>query len=224
MRSRSKGLDAERPWRITITHLQPMESRATHTRSGPKPPRSGEAKSTPILCTLLVTPQSVPDRICLESEGCARAARPTGNVLYSADQCVLCVAHQLTERPSLVHPAEHPPALTRPVRTIPTHSRARCGRRCRAVLAHQGKREACRTRRHGRPDRNSLHNLRVQCATHRRAADPIAKDLHDAGRHQGRLASLRDDLRPPLTPTTAAQEGWLSGRRLSLAGDECGDE
>ena len=49
---------------------------------------------------------------------------------------------------------------------------------------------------------------------HRRAADPIANHLHDAARHQGRTALLRDGLRPPLTPDTAEQEGWLSGRWL----------
>jgi hypothetical protein len=54
--------------------------------------------------------------------------------------------------------------------------------------------------------------------THRRAADPIPDRLHDGSRRQGRSASLRklrDGLRPPLTPATAEQEGWLSGRWLS---------
>ena len=50
---------------------------------------------------------------------------------------------------------------------------------------------------------------------HLQAADPITDDLHAAGRRQGRFASLRDGLRPPLTPTDGEQWGWLSGRRLS---------
>ena len=53
--------------------------------------------------------------------------------------------------------------------------------------------------------------------SHLRAADPIHEDLHDAARHQGRHASLRDGRRPPLTPDTAEQLGWLSGRWLSPA-------
>ena len=61
--------------------------------------------------------------------------------------------------------------------------------------------------------------VRVRSSTHRRAADAIPKGLHDAGRHQGRAASLRklrDGLRPPMTPATAEQLGGLSGRWLSL--------
>jgi len=49
-------------------------------------------------------------------------------------------------------------------------------------------------------------------ATHHRASDPIPNDLHAGARHQGRRASLRDGLRPPLTPSTVEQAGWLSGR------------
>jgi hypothetical protein len=37
--------------------------------------------------------------------------------------------------------------------------------------------------------------------------DPTSQDLHDSDRHQGRFASLRDGLRPPLTPITAEQLG-----------------
>jgi len=33
---------------------------------------------------------------------------------------------------------------------------------------------------------------------HRRAADPTPDHAHADSRHQGRFASLRDDLRPPL--------------------------
>jgi hypothetical protein len=37
--------------------------------------------------------------------------------------------------------------------------------------------------------------------------DPISQDLLGSDRHQGRFASLRDDLRSPLTPVTAEQLG-----------------
>ena len=63
----------------------------------------------------------------------------------------------------------------------------RCGRRWRAVLTRQ-------------------------YCTHHRASGPILNDLHAGVRHQGRRASLRDDLRPPWTPDTTEQAGWLSGR------------
>jgi hypothetical protein len=36
---------------------------------------------------------------------------------------------------------------------------------------------------------------------------------HSAARRQGRCASLRDGLRPPLTPSSTEQIGWSSGRR-----------
>jgi hypothetical protein len=94
----------------------------------------------------------------------------------------------------------------------------RCGRRWRAVLARPS------------GDHGSEHPIReepgarVICAlpfmargsTHLRAADPLHEYLHAGTRHQGRCASLRDDLRPPLTPGTDEQEGWLSVRWLSL--------
>jgi hypothetical protein len=58
---------------------------------------------------------------------------------------------------------------------------------------------------------------RLMLSFHLRAADPMAEDLHAAVRPQGRYASLRDGLRPPLPPDTDEQEGWLSGRWLSHA-------
>lgn len=46
------------------------------------------------------------------------------------------------------------------------------------------------------------------------AADPIQQDLH-AGTRQGRYASLRDGLRPPLTPDTTRAGYWVGGSPLS---------
>jgi hypothetical protein len=46
--------------------------------------------------------------------------------------------------------------------------------------------------------------------------DPISEDLHAATWHQGRFASLRDGLRPPLTPGNDEQPGWSSDRRPHL--------
>ena len=73
-------------------------------------------------------------------------------------------------------------------------------------------------RRAPRPQ-TSAHDPRARASrrnlAHHRAADPIPNGLHGTGRHQGHFVSLRDDLRPPLTPTTAEQLGWLSGRWLS---------
>jgi hypothetical protein len=54
-------------------------------------------------------------------------------------------------------------------------------------------------------------------ASHLRAADPIHEDLHAGARPQGRYASLRDGLWPPLPPGTAEQEGWVSGQWLCCA-------
>jgi hypothetical protein len=45
----------------------------------------------------------------------------------------------------------------------------------------------------------------------------MSEDLHADARPQGRFASLRDGLRPPLPPDTDEQLGWLSGRWLSHA-------
>jgi hypothetical protein len=56
---------------------------------------------------------------------------------------------------------------------------------------------------------------RVTEPSHIRATDPASNDQLAGNRHQGRYASLRDDLRPPLTPIAAEQEGWLSGRWLA---------
>ena len=57
--------------------------------------------------------------------------------------------------------------------------------------------------------------ITARSSTHRRATDPLPNGLHVGTRRPGRSASLRDDLRPPLTPATAEQQGWLSGRLLS---------
>jgi hypothetical protein len=43
--------------------------------------------------------------------------------------------------------------------------------------------------------------------TRLRAADPMHEDLHAGARPQGRSASHRDGLRPPLPPDTDEQEG-----------------
>jgi hypothetical protein len=51
-------------------------------------------------------------------------------------------------------------------------------------------------------------------AGHPVATDPIAHRLHAGPRHQGREASLRDDLRPLLTPDNDEQVGWLPVRWL----------
>jgi hypothetical protein len=63
----------------------------------------------------------------------------------------------------------------------------RCGRRWRAVL----------TRQPAHSDRGS---------------DPTPNNLHASVQHQGRRASLRNGLRPPLTLGAVVQVGWLSGR------------
>ena len=103
----------------------------------------------------------------------------------------------------------------------------RCGRRWRAVLAHP-------TRSKGadiegarfRQETSAIHFDRRagqgEISTHRRAADPIPEGLHAGARHQGRRASLRDGLRPPLTPNTAEQGGWLSDRWFSWPGTNAG--
>jgi hypothetical protein len=66
-------------------------------------------------------------------------------------------------------------------------------------------------------DATAHHRIKARCATHRRSTDPIDDDLHADTRPRERDASLRDGLRPPLTPDADEQQGWLSGRRLSDA-------
>ena len=70
-----------------------------------------------------------------------------------------------------------------------------------------------------RPGHPQLQQCRRRVTARRsndlRAADPTIEDLHAAVRRQGRCASRRDGLRPPLTPGTDEQVGWLSGRWLS---------
>ncbi len=66
------------------------------------------------------------------------------------------------------------------------------------------------------PQRQSvMPAVMVRRVGHLRAADPIDDDVHAGARHQARSASRCDGLRPPLTPDTGEQGGWLSGRWLS---------
>ena len=53
------------------------------------------------------------------------------------------------------------------------------------------------------------HLLTVADESHHQAADPISEHLPDSDQHQGRSASLRDDLRPPLTPARQPTEAPL---------------
>ena len=67
----------------------------------------------------------------------------------------------------------------------------------------------------------ATHPRTVADESHHQAVDPMSEHLPDSNQHQGRSASLRDDLRPPLTPARHPTEAPLIESVALLARPTC---
>ena len=135
-------------------------------------------------------------------------------------------AHQLTDQ-RCTSPDEAHRLLRCPVMNVCTSSSRRlrrrngCGRRWRAVLAPAARHER-EHRTTGCGSRAGGAHAHDSTATNRwlrrgPPTDPTLDHLPAGARFQRRYASLRDGLRPPLTPRASGQGGSLSVRGNPVA-------